>query len=184
MPKKDREVFKCQYCDFKSFDKSYIRSAHEKSHFGKDFKCDLCEKCYYTKHRLKAHILEAHEKKLRYKCQFCPKSYFTVDKLKEHELVNHIKKGVRDVLCELCSAAFITNTQLQSHIKTVHTEGVIKCDFEGCTRTFHKMSKKEIHLRVHTRENKHKCEICNQAFPYTWVLSKHKRVVHGIEKNK
>lgn len=182
MAREEREIFKCRYCEFTSVDRGYIRSTHEKTHMGKNFKCDQCDKSYHTKHRLKSHVLQVHENAISFQCQFCPKIYRCAEKTKEHEIVNHTKKDVRDVFCKMCTAAFVTETQLKSHIKQMHTEGPIKCEFEGCSKTFHSRAKKDVHMRSHTKENNYKCEICNRAFPYSWTLGKHKRVAHGIEK--
>lgn len=118
---------------------------------------------------------------MKHKCQFCSKAYWTSDKLIEHELVNHIKKDVRDVICKICSRAFVTQLQLQGHMKNLHVKGLIPCDFAGCDKKFHRLSKKDRHMRVHTKENKYKCDQCSRDFSYSWILSKHKRKAHAVD---
>lgn len=183
VPKEDREVFKCQYCDFTSVDQNYVIKSHEKTHFQPTFKCNQCDKSYYTKYTLKTHIQDSHEHVASLKCSFCPKLYSSKTTLKNHILVNHTKNSIRDIVCSICSADFITKNQLHRHMKNVHIEGPLKSDI--CTKTFHKITKKDLHMRrVHLKEKLFKCDICCKAFGYPWGLEKHQKNVHKINNIK
>lgn len=177
-PKELRERFQCRFCDFTSFNRGYLRGVHEKTHSGKNFHCECCDKSFATKHILAQHISNVHDKLLKFKCQFCPKGYDNKVKLREHVLTQHTKKDVRDKICDICSRAFITEHQLTCHKKEVHTEGAISCDFAGCTKRFHKISKRDRHMRVHTKEKKFSCDKCGISYGYASQLYRHVESIH------
>jgi uncharacterized Zn-finger protein len=90
----------------------------------------------------------------------------------------HTKKDVRDKICDICSNSFVTDFQLKRHMKEIHIEGSLPCEFEGCSKKFHKASKLKRHMRSHTKEKPYICDKCSNAYTHASHLYRHQEAVH------
>lgn len=93
-----------------------LLTQHLKTHEGKTFHCDQCDKqfAYYTRLRLhrKCHVTE-----LNYKCDQCPKAFKLQKYLKQHQKV-HTQQ--RKFACRFCGATFNFSTGRRAHEKSQH----------------------------------------------------------------
>lgn len=81
---------------------------------GKDnLSCDVCEKRFSNKTRLKSHKLGSHQNLLNFQCEVCCKSFVSTAALTKHRL-SHQKR----FQCDLCQKLFSRKDNLHSHIQT------------------------------------------------------------------
>ena len=118
---------------------------HKKSKHGeKDMPCHICGKLFATENNLRLHLKQHGERK--YICNFpgCDKSFIFSAPFREH-LKAHT--GIRDFVCEICSAAFCVKSQLKNHMVYVH--GGLNFTCELC----HNIYKRPDGLRTHFKRH-------------------------------
>ena len=109
--------------------RKHIENIHEKKE--PTHECEICGKMFGNIHRLAIHIKGVHEKQRPFKCANCDKSFFVKSSLKAHvEQVHEGKKRVRPKMakvesteifkCLQCDKQFQTKPGLNTHIDIVH----------------------------------------------------------------
>lgn len=171
--------YTCSVCN-----KDFPIEAHLKVHMTvhmeeKPFACNQCE--FKTKRRADLNIhLKRHMGIKPFKCTLCP-----FKSVKRSVLTRHMethKNRPRDLICEVCGAAYCSKMVLQHHIFTQHQNGRrYPCDFEGCTYIFCYKSELVAHQRSHTKEKPFLCSVCGYEGSNTYALTKHMRI-HTKEK--
>jgi len=123
------------------------------------YSCDMCNKVFYRRDRLKRHML-THSGVKPYKCDECDKAYIEERRLKDHKLVH---SGELPHPCDQCEKAFPKPSHLALHIKTIHSsERPYKC--ETCEKAFATKGKLNDHNKVHTGRKQFACNICSKKF--------------------
>merc|ERR1719470_505200 len=80
--KKNRKIFKCDICEYKSG--RYKLEEHKRTkHLGITYSCDECDFRARSKNNLSQHIKSKHEG-IRYKCNHCPTNFVTRHYLQIH----------------------------------------------------------------------------------------------------
>ena len=128
-----------------------IKNIHEVGNTNTYYTCEICDKKYDKKHKLKFHISYVHEEirvSNTYTCEICDKKYDRKHKLKSH--ISYVHEEIR-LTCHLCDKKFASICGLKDHVLYIHKE------------------KKKI-----IKE----CEICNKVYFTTSGLRYHKRVMH------
>jgi uncharacterized Zn-finger protein len=64
------------------------------------------------------------------------------------------------------------------------TDGLYKCEFEGCTKSFVKLHLWKQHLDTHSTQKNYKCDICQRTFAHLSSLYKHKKSVKCAFKKR
>ena len=106
--------------------KIHISSVHEGQ---KEFKCDMCEKCFATNHYLKEHqklcvyhevkiTLSSDSSKSQFLCSICSKIFARAEKLRTHIKENHVTNKM--AACDVCCKEFRSKSRLNHHRRTVH----------------------------------------------------------------
>ena len=142
-----------------------------------------CVKSFPTHRYLYAHFRMSHNMKKRYFCdhQNCNKRFKTREALRSHSITH---SDIRPFMCSVkgCNQRFKRSKDLDAH-QVIHSDiRPYKCS--EC----HKSYKLEAFLKRHELNHKRmlsfRChyEDCHQVFQTEWLLVKHKRVVHNIEK--
>lgn len=89
---------------------------HLKTHEGKTFTCDQCNKAFPYYAKLRNHM-GCHKTELNFKCNICSKAFKLRKYLKRHMAVhNNVKKYV----CRFCGACFNFTSGRRAHEKSQH----------------------------------------------------------------
>ena len=160
----------------------------------KQFTCEICNKVFSSKGklkshitivhegrkpftRLKAHIDSVHEKKKPFLCETCNERFKTKQILLRHIASKHIRKGPYQ--CATCNSEFEEKRGLNEHVSSVHG-GInpFKCDL--CESTFARQNGLNRHKRsVHEKTTTFLyCQICNKGFSQKHHLKSHIAIVH------
>ena len=88
------------------------------------FNCDLCSWSTPQKHRLKAHVIEAHAhaETKSHQCQECGYATTRKDRLERHWDSVH-NQGDKKYKCEECPYSTAEKSKLQRHWDSVHNQG-------------------------------------------------------------
>ncbi|XP_052872673.1 zinc finger protein 431-like [Anopheles cruzii] len=153
----------CHLCDppTRFTDRSSLR-VHEVRHAEtKAFKCDQCERSYFTNNELKQHYTMRHEER-KYVCQVCSARFASNAILKDHSRVH---TSDRPFVCNVCGMCFKRNRNLVRHMDNKHSAkatdkqakqdnfSLITCYW--CTAVFELPSKLLAHI---TEEHGQECE--------------------------
>lgn len=109
------------------------------------YTCCFCQQSFRTKRNLKGHKIAVHSsKKKGIKCKECFQVFQTRGQMKQHALRHRSDIYIN---CETCGMQFMTNNELQSHLKNngcrLMTFG--KCEY--CDRTFSRRGRYIFHLK-------------------------------------
>lgn len=143
-------------------------------------KCNVCEKIFSTKNKLRRHCIYAHLQK-GHLCEVCGAVYKTKASFKEHTKSheeNYIKPSFQ---CKICQKLFTKANRLVYHVKTQHLgeKKYYLCSF--CGRSFKTRVSLNGHSNMHTGNRPYKCEICGKSFAYSANLREHKDL-HNYNK--
>ncbi|KAG7158319.1 Zinc finger protein 540-like [Homarus americanus] len=105
-------------------------------------------------------------------CQICGKTYrprYPCDKCPRAH-------GSYSMICEYCGQTFKLQTQLNSHINSIH-RGVTSWACKLCPSKFATHIEYRIHVNKHKRLT-YECDICGKQYSWREALKKHKRTKH------
>ncbi|KAL3282401.1 hypothetical protein HHI36_005586 [Cryptolaemus montrouzieri] len=194
--------YECDICQ-KSFTTEKYRDVHVKGHLGmKKFGCKICEKTFISKSHLNEHqkfhnehskkflcsecgqrfirndYLVIHMRRHRgekpFKCKFCGKGFPRTTDLTVHERYH---TGEKTHLCTICGRGFGRAYNLTVHMRTHTGEKPYQCTY--CDAAFAQGNDLKAHVRRHTGE-RFQCELCTESFLMGYLLTQHKRTVHGL----
>ena len=99
----ERKNFQCEYCHLSFVVKSSLQSHLEKHIGNPKYKCNLCDKSFYTSKALDQHNNCIHEKLKTFTCSNCEKVFN-----QEANLIRHINAihGIKEHECEICNKFF------------------------------------------------------------------------------
>lgn len=174
--------FSCQFCDFCCVTLQSLVVHVRRMHCSvKPFKCEKCGKAFSVKSLLNQH-LRAHSNGFR--CGVCGKDCNSSYALKVHEISHN-----RTYACNLCNKTFKTAISLKlhcnSHVVTkpyedVDPEFYFECpECEGRYRTRTGLTD---HMKTHCDTPQFRCQRCPTVFGSRYMLTKHTRLEHGVEK--
>ncbi|XP_061534983.1 uncharacterized protein LOC133403775 isoform X1 [Phycodurus eques] len=108
--------FVCQICNKAFFTKRDVE-AHIRIHTGeKPFQCHLCEKKFARRVELNVH-LRWHNGEKRHWCPYCGKGFLDYNNMKRHK---YIHTGEKPHSCPHCPKHFTQSGHLKKHVKNVH----------------------------------------------------------------
>uniref|UniRef100_A0A8D8E3I9 Zinc finger protein 26 n=1 Tax=Culex pipiens TaxID=7175 RepID=A0A8D8E3I9_CULPI len=166
----------------------------------KEFKCELCGKCYSQRGVLNRHIRHVH--KLdgssavsaegppadTRECEEC-KKYIKRKLFSEHRK-HHENVRLRKFVCPLCDKAFRTNHHQKEHVATRACEKTSEVAKYGgadakykcveCGKAYNNSQSIDSHMKRHKvlREERYKCGICQKVFGAKRELEVHNMRVH------
>eukprot|EP00092_Neocalanus_flemingeri_P009882 GFUD01010651.1.p1 GENE.GFUD01010651.1~~GFUD01010651.1.p1 ORF type:complete len:755 (-),score=140.96 GFUD01010651.1:213-2477(-) len=175
----------CDHCDFiykyNPLDQKGLRKCKQTlnehmndEHAEVKFKCDQCDKTFWTPKQLELHKITHNYSSAEgsYSCDQCEYKCYKSNTLKLH--INAVHLGVKPHLCELCPAAFASKSSLNNHKLSHSDERNFKCQF--CEKAFHSKGNLETHIRTHTGEKPYTCDVCGKSFSDQAYFAKHKRL--------
>ena len=176
--REEEKRFACQFCD-KKFASNQLRNKHQNLSHTKRYPCEVCQKMFSEKSRLLIH-LRTHSGERPWVCEDCGFSCTQKDNLRIHREFKHPASGQQDkkFTCDICSASFLTSSNLKRHVLT-HSD-VRLCVCETCGKSF----KDPGSLRQHTfshGEREYVCKICSHKFTSPLYLSRHLSRLHPTD---
>ena len=90
----------------------HVKLVHEKKETN-SYKCNLCDKAYNEKYKLKRHIESIHKGAKPFKCKLCGHSSKYKSDLKSH--INDIHNKIKDHKCKHCGKSFAQTGSLKKH---------------------------------------------------------------------
>jgi len=172
--------FSCRKCDFKGKSKAVLYY-HMKSHDEMKY-CEFCTYKTPNKTRLVRHFSEMHSGQ-QFPCDQCQFVAKRSDALKNHMNRIHLGIGPEKVQCQHCEK-FVGKHSLQKHISAYHTEEkkFYNCPVEQCDFMHHNRETIKHHKRKEHDKINFPCEECNYTSAREGDLKKHKRKVHLKER--
>ncbi|XP_071052432.1 zinc finger protein 271-like [Onthophagus taurus] len=194
--------FYCNIC-LKGFTTEKYRNVHVKNHeAGRPFQCNICKKTFTLKSHLNEHIkfhsesskkflcsecgqrfirndyliihMRRHRGEKPFKCKFCGKGFPRTTDLHVHERYH---TGEKTHLCGVCGRGFGRAYNLRVHMRTHTGEKPYQCTY--CPAAFAQGNDLKAHVRRHTGE-RFQCDLCEETFLMGYLLTQHKRSVHGL----
>lgn len=169
----DDNSFACDRCG-KVFAYEYYRDKHLKytrcvDQGDRKYPCNLCNRSFEKRDRLRIHILHVHEKHRPHQCSECGKRFSQSSSLNKHLRVH---SGERPYKCPYCIKAFTASSILRTHIRQHSGEKPFKC--RHCGKAFASHAAHDSHVRrTHTKEKPCVCEYCGKAFAQSYELKFH-----------
>ncbi|XP_071549241.1 uncharacterized protein [Panulirus ornatus] len=135
--------------------------------------CYICGKTYRGASGLSYHLAAKHNKGPRYPCDKCTRVFPHSRNLSSHKAQAH---GSYSMICEHCGETFKLQTQLNSHINSIH-RGITSWMCHLCPSKFSSHIDHRIHINKHKRLT-YVCDICGKQYSWREALKKHKRTKH------
>ena len=166
----------CPACG-KAFSPRQYKEHARTEHADVSLKCEKCKFMCLSGEELERHIQDRHFATI--KCGLCGERFPIT---KHYGLSEHIKKHHPDqgLKCNQCSYVFLSDHQLQMHIKRSHSQAtsqskrtkMVKCTM--CDEVFRSQLTLENHLiRQHQQKAKHTCRHCTKGFTSACLLKAH-----------
>jgi len=164
----------CPQCEYTctrlaQLQKHLVRKHSDISNIKDSFPCAQCSYVAIHKNTLKLHVQVKHEG-LRYPCDHCSYQATQKGSLKLHIQSKH--HGGITYVCHCCPLKYLSKTELEDHIRSVHENNPYTCDF--CDFTTRKSSSLTSHLQSHVNF----CDQCDFVGISMKHLIKHKSMNH------
>ena len=142
------------------FKSKVLRNTLRKAcHNSIEFSCTLCDYVGKSKHLLKSHNKNKHDKEGLYQCKFCPIVKSKMKDLTIHIRDYHDSHNRYKYVCSQCDRKFTKMYHLKNHVKVIH-EGIrFPCD--QCEYKAREPSNLRHHKLRHHDEDKYPCSECD-----------------------
>ena len=176
--REEEKRFLCQFCD-KKFASNQLRNKHQNLIHNKRYQCQVCHKMFSEKTRLLIHS-RTHSGERPWVCEDCGFSCTQKDNLRLHKEFKHPASGQQEkkYTCHICSASFLTNSNLRRHVLT-HSDARL-CVCETCGKSFKDPGSLKQHVFSHG-DQEFSCEVCQQKFSSPLYLSRHLSRLHPAD---
>ena len=172
-------TFECEECH-KLFNREILLKSHQRIHSlnRKTFSCDFCNFKTTNKSYLKSHIRLSHVIKDRtVKCDFegCPKMFKDSKSMHSHKKKVHLNQKRERVVCNWpgCDKTHANNYLSEQHKLTHLNLRQYVCDFEGCGKAFFKRKTMLQHKEWHDKKCLCLWPECGLLFNDKWTLQTH-----------
>ena len=178
--------FKCFWpkCRYSCYRKCQL-NIHTLHHLNKrQFICEECDKQFNNNSHLYIHKSSVHSTDKTFVCNQinCNKTFKSKVLLTQHKR-RHF--SVKSFGCNKCDKRFQSNSQLNNHKNSVHSNvRPFVCPQSDCNKRFKRSNALYDHkIRFHTRIKRHKCfhNNCDKSFVTPGELKRHIRHKHSTE---
>jgi len=171
-------------------DESLDKEVVKKEKILQIFSCELCERCFTDKYKLKRHML-VHSDESGFKCCIitCESAFKRRDALLKHYKNVHTSKDEQELIEIKLHEENALNAEKNLEKKKASKERQkerkkdrkklevgVSCQF--CAKVFHRQDHLTRHLLAHTGERPHKCDICLADFTRKDKLNYHLKKAH------
>ena len=176
---KELDPYKCSKCDYYSEEKRKMAKHVREVHNTDKIQCPKCE-IKIAPENLKKHIKRIHDRIFPFLCNTC--GYKATDKFALKKHIESVHDGKRHI-CQICGIGVTSTTYLKKHITSVH-EGIKPHKCELCDIRYPDQSGLRNHIRkVHEKLKPHKCNDCQKCYASLWELNQHISGVHEGKKD-
>ncbi|CAK1549233.1 unnamed protein product [Leptosia nina] len=142
--------YTCDHCGKKYTQKVSLRVhiQHEHGNY-KSHECKWCNKRFWAKSRLKAHIVK-HTQEKKFPCTICGSKFVTRETLLYH---TRSHTGEKPYKCTYCDQTFVSAARKADHLKRHHTNLIFQCSM--CKIKYTTKVCLENHIKTH-RNNENK----------------------------
>lgn len=169
--------FKCELCDKSYFSKSELKQHGAVHCKDKNFTCGECGKNFAAKHHLVRHS-KTHFGLKPFECDICHKQLADKTGFIAH-VRNH--RGERPFACTFCDKTYTIRRHLTTHLKIHSSARPFVCQVEGCSKTFRSRSNFRMHKDTHEGIKRWSCPVCSRRFLSQGNMAKHVRRHVGIK---
>ncbi|XP_033231830.1 zinc finger protein 99-like [Belonocnema kinseyi] len=162
IPESKQEIkYSCKKCG-KTYSQNKPLKSHQKFECSikPQFKCELCDKQFKQKQHMNVHVDHVHQKSnskksvLIHKCDKCPRSYTRIHALSLPKRFKHAET-IPQFICDLCGYESNTKGILVRHMTACHSQ---------------------------SSKTRHKCDKCMRTYKWLTGLTRHKILVHAVDK--
>ncbi|KAG5325224.1 ZSC22 protein, partial [Pseudoatta argentina] len=172
--------YKCNECE-KNFFSKHDLVKHLSIHSQeKPYSCSICEKQFSRLTSLQRHK-KVHKDETHYTCSHCDDEFFTTEELEDHK--NSVHKKEKPFQCNICKKRFLYKQGLQRH-EMLHNNKDEKFVCDYCKETFRTCTKLARHLITHSGPRPYMCKLCPRTFLLSHHLTRHMRMSHSKEKRR
>ncbi|XP_047741595.1 transcription factor hamlet isoform X2 [Hyalella azteca] len=140
---------------------------------GISHRCLQCDKNFKDYDSLDEHLIASHGFPAnQHRCKYCPRAFAWRPSLIQHNIIHGEFKRYP---CENCSRVFTDSSVLQKHIRTQHV-GARAYACAECGKTFATSSGLKQHTHIHSSVKPYVCESCFKAYTQFSNLCRHKRM--------
>ena len=164
---------KCIVCDLVLDSKKQLNHHHRVEH--SDVTCPDCDKTFPTPDALQRHRY-SHKPDHVYICDVCGKQCAFQSDLDRHK-EKHEEERRWHCNEDECGRDFKRKAELVAH-QVVHTGELFECEYPGCPYTNRDPRNVKRHYRVHTKEKRVKCKLCEQRFTFYQQMKRHMNDKH------
>ena len=101
---------------------TYLRQHFKRHHSfnAKKFKCEYCEKEFFTKRRLLDHEISAHQRIIpqEHLCVECGKTFVSLERVNEHKALMHKTDAIMHN-CKICKKSFKTKEYTKLTLRAI-----------------------------------------------------------------
>ena len=163
----------CTICD-KGISNVGIHLENRK-HSGKPeqvFECDICSK------KMK-NIANMRKHKRSHELVYCDQCAFVCEG--REKLSKHIqRKHQAPVTCPICDKVLSSSESLKIHLP-LHGDESYSCD--QCGNIFKSLYLLRVHINAKHNSKEYRCELCQKNYNGSSAFMRHKKTMHGEEKN-
>jgi len=149
----------------------------------KKFDCDICQKAFLNKYRLKEHKETAHSEPgaMPFICDQCGKGFKAHRNLKNHTRRQHVQKHIIDEFCEFCGKGYAFKERLKEHLMSTHklsraeARASAKIKSHSLFRVLPTGDRVEIERPIKSKT----CQFCHRTYVRLEQLFTHLMALHG-----
>lgn len=144
--------FECDYCHKKYSQKMTLRVHIQYEHGNyKYLYCKWCNKKFWCKSRLNAHIVK-HTKERNFTCTLCNGKFVSKESLLYH---TRIHTGERPYKCPHCDCRFLNSSRRAAHVRSQHMDPIVQCDLcQAKFKSYHFLHKhKKLHKELEEKSS-------------------------------